>query len=118
MPSEGFEPATPGSERPQTLALDSFFFKFSCSLFVLYRYLFLCFDGPGFCLFVFTYKHNTSIHAPAGIRTRIPSKRSAPDPRLRPLGHWDRQGFDTRTIQPVASRYTGPVRGQKHVFVI
>ena len=32
----------------------------------------------------------TDIHAPGGIRTRNSSKRSAADPRLRPLGHWDR----------------------------
>ena len=42
----------------------------------------------------------TSYHAdkrqismpPGGIRTRSPSKRAAADPRLRPRGHWDRQG--------------------------
>jgi hypothetical protein len=33
--------------------------------------------------------HNTNIHAPGGIRTRNTSKRSAADPRLRPLGRWD-----------------------------
>jgi hypothetical protein len=33
---------------------------------------------------------NTHIHTPGKIRTRNPSKRSAADPRLRPLGHWDR----------------------------
>jgi hypothetical protein len=32
-----------------------------------------------------------NIHAPGGIRTPIPSKRSAADPRLRPRGKWDRQ---------------------------
>jgi len=32
----------------------------------------------------------TDIHAPGGIRTHYPSKRSAVDPRLRPRGHWDR----------------------------
>jgi hypothetical protein len=30
------------------------------------------------------------IHAPVGIRTHDPSKRSAADLRLRPRGHWDR----------------------------
>jgi hypothetical protein len=35
-------------------------------------------------------KHNTNIHAPGGIRTNNPSKRTAVDPRLRPRGHWDR----------------------------
>jgi hypothetical protein len=81
-------------------------------------------------------KHNTNIHAPGGIRTHNPSKRTAADPRLRHRGHWDRPpgkqtryplyrrlvgpqgrsgrlrkispplGFDRRTVQPVASRYT------------
>jgi hypothetical protein len=32
----------------------------------------------------------TNIHAPGGIRTHDPSKRSAADLRLRPRGHWDR----------------------------
>jgi hypothetical protein len=32
----------------------------------------------------------TTIHAPGGIRTSNPSKRSAVDTHLRPLGHWDR----------------------------
>jgi hypothetical protein len=31
-----------------------------------------------------------TIRAPGRIRTRNPSKRAAGDPRLRPLGHWDR----------------------------
>jgi hypothetical protein len=39
--------------------------------------------------FVFTYK--TNIHAPGGIRTHNASNRSAADPRIRPLGHWDRR---------------------------
>ena len=36
-----------------------------------------------------TWQHSqrTNIHAPGGIRTRNPSKRSAVDTRLRPLGH-------------------------------
>jgi len=33
----------------------------------------------------------TNIHAPAGIRTRIPSKRTSTDPRLRLHGHRNRQ---------------------------
>ena len=39
-----------------------------------------------------TWQHTTlktNIHAPGGIRTRNPSKRSAADTLLRPLGHWD-----------------------------
>ena len=40
-----------------------------------------------FCLLRTT--HNTNTHAPGGIRTRNPSKRSAAVLRLRPLGHWN-----------------------------
>jgi hypothetical protein len=36
------------------------------------------------------HSQRTNIHAPGGLRTRNPSKRTAADPRLRPLGHWDR----------------------------
>ena len=32
----------------------------------------------------------TDIDVRGGIRTRIPSKRAAAEPRLRPRGHWDR----------------------------
>ena len=35
--------------------------------------------------------YNTNIHAPSGIRTRIPSKRSAPDLRFRVSSHRDRR---------------------------
>jgi hypothetical protein len=43
-------------------------------------------------LYVTTHKHSqgTNIHAPGGIRTHDPKKRSAADLRLRPRGHWDR----------------------------
>jgi hypothetical protein len=42
------------------------------------------------CLLSLLYNtHNTNIQAPSGIRTRNPSKRSAADPLLRPLGHWN-----------------------------
>ena len=45
-----------------------------------------------FCRLSLLYNtHNTNIHAPSRIRTRNPSKLSAADPRLRPLGHRDRQ---------------------------
>ena len=40
-----------------------------------------------FCLLPAT--HSTNIHTPGGIQTRNTSKRSAADPRLRQLGHWD-----------------------------
>jgi hypothetical protein len=36
------------------------------------------------------FLYNTNVHAACGIRTRNPSKRSAADPRLRPLVHRDR----------------------------
>ena len=39
------------------------------------------------------HSQRTTIHAPGGIRTRNPSKRSAVDTLLRPLGHWDRLFF-------------------------
>jgi hypothetical protein len=38
-----------------------------------------------------THTQETNIHAPDGIRTHDPSKRSAADLRLRPRGHWDRR---------------------------
>ena len=49
--------------------------------------------------------YNRNVHAADGIRTRNPSKRAAPDPRRRPLGHWDRQ-FDPGPSRSVASRYS------------
>ena len=49
----------------------------------------LCPDCPGFAFCFLLYNtHNTNIHAPGGIRTRNPKKRSASNHRLRPLGHW------------------------------
>jgi hypothetical protein len=66
-----------------------FFLLLSCSLFVLYPYLFLRLDSPAFCLL--SLLHNTDIHAPGGIRTCSASKRSLADPGLRPLGSRDRQ---------------------------
>ena len=41
------------------------------------------------------HSQQTNIYALSGIRTRNPSRRAAADPRLRPLGHWDRQIFTT-----------------------
>ena len=41
------------------------------------------------CLLSFTIQHIQYKHpCPGGIRTHSPSKRSALNPRLRPLGHW------------------------------
>ena len=39
-----------------------------------------------------SHSQGTDIHAVSGIRTRNPSKLAAADQRLRPRGHWDRQG--------------------------
>ena len=49
--------------------------------------------------------HNTNIRAPGGIRTRNPSKQEATDPRLRPLGHWDRPYSNPGLYAPLRSRY-------------
>jgi hypothetical protein len=54
-----------GKSRPHR----NFFFVFPCTLYFIRA-----------CFFVW-------------IRTRNPSKRSAADPRLRPLGHWDRHSI-------------------------
>ena len=60
--------------------------------------MFLCLDFIlAFALCPCSTTHNTNIHPPGGIRTRSPSKQAAADPRLRLLGHWDRQGFDPRS---------------------
>jgi hypothetical protein len=48
--------------------------------------LLLCPHCPSFAFRPLPYNtHNTNSHAPGGIRTRNPGKRSATDPRLRPL---------------------------------
>jgi hypothetical protein len=38
-----------------------------------------------------TYRHETNIRAPNGIRTRDPSNQAAEDLHLRPRAHWDLQ---------------------------
>jgi hypothetical protein len=50
-------------------------------------------SAPRRDLFLTNTQHSkqTNIHALGGIRTRNPSRRAAADPRLRALGHWDRQ---------------------------
>jgi hypothetical protein len=56
-------------------------------LFIRVPLFWLSWLPPFFC----TYNaHNTNFHAPSGIRTRNPSKRSAPDPRLRTHHHRNR----------------------------
>ena len=54
--------------------------------------------------FVLTVQHTQHKHpCPGGIRTRNVSKRSAADPRLRPLGHSDRPtGIQPATFRLVA----------------
>ena len=54
------------------------------------------------CLFPLVYyTHNTYIHATGGIRTRNPSKRSAANPHVRPLGHCNRR-IEPATFRLVA----------------
>ena len=80
-----------------------FVFVFPCTLFLLHTYL-LSFSWLYcifFCLLLTT--DNTKVRSPGGIQTNNPSKRATAEPHLRPLGHL---GFDPRTFQPVASRYT------------
>ena len=40
------------------------------------------------------HSQQTNVHAPDGIRNHNPSYRAVAAPRLRPLGHWDRQSTD------------------------
>ena len=49
------------------------FFLFSCTLFVLDSYFFLCLDCPAFCLLSSYLHHNTNINAPGGFRTATPA---------------------------------------------
>ena len=98
-PSAGFEAANPATERPQTFALDR---SATTMLSVLRPYLF-------FVLMVLAFvqhSQQTNIHAFGGIRALNPNRRAVVYPRLRPLGHWDRQGFDPRTVHPVVTCYT------------
>ena len=108
--------------KPNIQAPAGFFWLLLCTLFVV-----LCPDCPGFCLLSVLYNtHNTNIHASGGnqtrnpskraaqtytldraangIRTRNPSRRSAADPRLGPLGHWDRQDSNPQPQQAVGRR--------------
>ena len=40
------------------------------------------------------HSQQTNVHAPGGIRTRNPSRRTAADPLLRPRGQWDRHALN------------------------
>ena len=51
-----------------------YFCVFSCILFLLHPYLFLYFDCPAFCLFVFTVQHTTQTSMPpAGFEPATPA---------------------------------------------
>ena len=79
---------------------------FLCSRSVLLSVL-LCSGCPGFSLLlILCNTHNTNMHAPGGIRNRNPSKPAAAGSRHRPLGHWNRQGFEPRFVQPELSHCT------------
>ena len=59
------------------------------------------------CLVAFDLQHTTQTSMPlAGFEPIIEGSERPWTLRLRPRGHWDRQGFDPRTFQHVASRYT------------
>ena len=87
----GWAPSSVGTGAKNFIPACVCFLVFSCTLFVLHPYLFLCLDCPAFCLLSFLTTHNTNLPAPGGIRTCNPSQRSAADPRLRQLGQWDRR---------------------------
>jgi hypothetical protein len=72
-----------GKSRPHRDS--SFFFFFGLSVPYLYFFVLTVLALP----FVVYNTHNTNNHVAGRIRTRNPSKRSAADPSLRPLGHWD-----------------------------
>ena len=114
MPPARFEPTIPESDRPQILVLDRSV-TLSLSVCTSTRNSLSWFSWLlHFCLYCTI--HNTNIHASGGIRTRSLSKRSAVDPRLRPLRHLGRlmpQPFYTRERVPVpTAQETGwaPVR--------
>ena len=67
-----------------------FFFVFSCTPYFI-RTSFRVLIVLHFAFLSLLPTHNTNIRVPGGIRTLNPSKRRAADPRLRPLGHWDRR---------------------------
>ena len=65
------------------------FFVFSFTVLVLRPYLFFVLIFLHFAFLSLFTTNNTNIHDPGGIRMRNPRKRSAADPRIRPLGHCD-----------------------------
>ena len=72
----------------QTSVSPAGFFKFSFTLYFIRTCFILIILHFAFLSLLTTY--NTNIHALSEIRTRNSSKRSAAEPRLRQLGHWDR----------------------------
>jgi hypothetical protein len=52
------------------------------------------------CLTTYNIHKETDIHSSGGNQTRKLSKRLAADPRLRPLGHWDRRQTKFTNIKP------------------
>ena len=59
----------------------------------LYRLFFSLYCFVLVLPFALLVQHTQHKHAPGGIQTRNPSKRSAADFCLRPLGHWDRLSY-------------------------
>ena len=51
----------------------------------------------------------TNIHTPGGIRTHDLSTRAAADLRLRPRGHWDRQGLRISDVIPTCTSMAWPL---------
>ena len=103
------EKAWDRSERARKFSphLDFVLNSFSCSVFVLFPYLFLCLDCPGLFLCLHSTTHNTNIHAPSGIRTLNPSKRAATSSRLRPRGHRLRSSSSQRVaVQTTLEKQT------------
>ena len=97
MSPAGFKPAIPANDRPQSFTKVRSaigiggFFVFVCAFtlyFIRTRFFVWIILHFAFCLVL---QPNTNIRGPGGIQTRNPSRRSAADPCLKPLGHWDRQ---------------------------
>ena len=88
-----------------------FFFVFFCTLFltssVLVSLSWLSWILP------LLKTQNTNTHIPGGIRTRSPTKGSAGDSRLRPLGHWDRL-----ILMPTAVTHPSTNHAQRCITVV
>ena len=82
------------------------FFVFSCTLFVLQPYLFLCLDCPAYTFWSVLTTRDTNTDAPGGVRTCNPSKRLAVDPCLTPVCNWNRLDSNPRSQQSSGRRPT------------